>query len=273
MCGIAEMPESSPTEITPTTSNIQKVRVGLPGGTVHEFELDIEARLSTLVDRIIQAEQLDPNTVRIRLISAGKLFTDHSQLVRDVANQGGFIHAAISEANTRQGADGRERNREIPVVLEAIDVDGEVRIIIPNLTSSRLSRLTQAGLTEEEVRMIRRQLRAMRRELRARERGRDADSSSRQIEDSHGEDQHTVPLHPQIIQPRLGLTSGAEGTNGDFLMGCVFGYLLGILVLVLLLDNGATRRWRVGIIAGIATNCAFGILRTSLLLPGNFTPP
>jgi hypothetical protein len=62
------------------------------------------------------------------------------------------------------------------------------------------------------------------------------------------------------------VANGVEGSNTDFLLGCVCGYLLGVLTLALLLDKNISRRWRVGIVAGVATNAAFGVLRNSLFL-------
>lgn len=249
-----EVPDSSGDE----KKNVKNIRVGLPGGTVHQFELPPDAVLRDVVAKVFEAENLPENS-RVRLISAGRLYSDHSLQVSEVAGEGGFLHAAISE-----GVDDSERERENEedadgeetLVLEAVDADGEVRIIIPNLSSRSFDRLEQAGFTEEEIRLIHRQFRIMRREARERESGDIEEGQAREDDDENRVRRRR--------EPRFPLISGAEGSNADFLMGCVCGYLLNVIALVLLLDNSATKRWRVGLVAGIATNCAFGILRTIL---------
>lgn len=278
-------------EVDPEKRDIRPVRVGLPGGTVHEFELDVAEPVSSVVSRVLDVEKLDPSAVRVRIISSGKLVRDHAIPLADVLNEGSFLHAAVSERPPRQAerddgqsADAVEQVREgaggrdggdASLMLSAVDVNGEVRIIIPNLTPRGFERLSLAGFSEDEIRMIQRQFRLMRREARARsESVEDEDEWFREVTEGevqpeNGNEEEGARLRIRRPDHRNVLSSGAEGTNGDFLMGCIFGYLLGIIVLILLLDNNATRRWRVGIVAGVATNCAFGILRTSLSLRGS----
>lgn len=273
-------------------TDIKVVRVGLPGGTVHEFSLDLSEPVSTVASRVLAAEKLSPSSVRVRIISSGSLIRDHSVALRDVLNEGCFLHVALSEAVSREQEahelpanhqdpteEESPRDGEASLMLSAVDVDGEVRIIIPNLIAEGLERFSQAGFSDEEIRLIRRHFRRMRRETRARRNENNTETEEELFRDvTHGDvqtevaDEETGRVRIRR-EPRFILTAGAEGTNGDFLMGCIFGYLLSIIVLVLLLDNNATRRWRVGIVAGVATNCAFGILRTSLYLQGSFAAP
>lgn len=261
------------------------VRVGLPGGTVHQLELGSDAQLSAVVLHVLQAENVDPASVRVRLIIAGKLHNDHAQLLKDVVPDGGFIHCAITDAPPVENDQAAEtdsevlesrpaNSNEVRIPLEAYNVNGEVRIVIPNITSqTAVDRLTQAGFTAEEIRMIRRHLRLLRREARVRQELRlDRIAENGELIDPSDPsgpalqpERTLVTLRPRPHTTNLVFTSGGEGTNADFLIGCICGYLLGIIVLGLLLDNNATKRWRVGIIAGIATNCAFGVLRASIL--------
>lgn len=352
--------------LTKTQTGEQKyhVRVGLPGGTVHELEVDGNAQLSTVVSRIRDIENLSPLTKRIRLIVAGKLFSDHSQIIKDVVEDGGFIHCAISDFN-RHATSGattaatafltssssssitdphvRSGQVHIPIDIDVdvngstpattatgttnnrhhhhhdpndsinVNADGEVRIVIPNLNSqTAFDRLLRAGFTPDEIRMIRRHVRALRREARGARASATltaattaATTVATETYDPTNEVdvQHNSPSpssnnnnngnNEQNAESRGAAAAGAgdggggglvhaetttfvgsggEGTNGDFLMGCIFGYLLGIIILVLLLDNHATRRWRVGIIAGVATNCAFGVLRSNLYLHASTFP-
>lgn len=253
---------------------------------MHEFELAPDAKLSDIVQLIISAEKLDPDNARVRIISSGRLFTDHAIPVKDVVSEGGFLHCAVTEgvneANTEVDTAREGEFSEQPLVLEATDVDGEVRIIIPSLYSGGFERLSAAGFSEGQIRRIRRIFRLMRREARERMRRGDIEEGNvtaiplREVETGESEDENALAAatrRPWRSDARLILASGVEGTNSDFLMGCIFGYLLGIIVLVLLLDSGATRRSRVGLVAGVATNCAFGILRTSLFLEGGLTTP
>ncbi|KAI0557349.1 Ubiquitin-like protein [Gracilaria domingensis] len=259
---------------------VQHVRVGLPGGTVHDFELPLDATLSDVASRIVEAEQLDEHAVRIRLISSGKLFTDFSLPVREIVGDGDFLHCAVSqrpnEADEPQEGSENEGEPRLPdgnLVFEAIDTYRGVSVIIPEQSALASDRLREAGFSAEETRLILRHFHILQRHARRgrpsvgdiEEGGQPADTDL----DDNG-DLITRVRRPRA-EPRSVLTSGVEGTNADFLMGCIFGYLLGIIVLVLLLDNSATRRWRVGLIAGVATNCAFGVLRTSLRLNSSFS--
>lgn len=258
---------------------VRKIRVGLPGGTVHEFELPISQPVSDIVSLIIEREKLAPSSTRIRIISSGKLVQDHTTPLGEILNGGDFLHASISEAPAQseesEVSEGGDQDEGVPLMLSAVGSNGEVRIIIPNFTSRGFERLSEAGFSEDEIRMIRRQFRLMRRAVRPRNgtsREDSEDTAREGTEEEEGEgDEEGGRVHVRRTVPGLVFASGAEGTNGDFLLGCIIGYMVGLMVLVFLLDANATRRWRVGIVAGVATNCAFGILRTSLYVQGQ--PP
>ncbi|CAN8063505.1 unnamed protein product [Agarophyton chilense] len=259
---------------------VQHVRVGLPGGTVHDFELPLDATLSDVADRIVEAENLDGDAFRIRLISGGKLFTDFSLPVREIVGDGDFLHCAVSQRHNEVDESQQRSENQSDVapsdgnlVFEAIDTYRGVSVIIPEQSALASDRLMEAGFSAEETRLILQHFQVLQSHAR---RGRhptgDIEEGGQRAEvgiDENG-DLITRVRRPRA-EPRSMLTSGVEGSNADFLMGCIFGYLLGIIVLVLLLDNSATRRWRVGLIAGVATNCAFGILRTSLRLNNSFS--
>ncbi|PXF41107.1 hypothetical protein BWQ96_09139 [Gracilariopsis chorda] len=260
---------------------LQHVRVGLPGGTVHDFELPSDATLSDVANQIIKAENLNENNVRIRLICAGKLFTDFSLLVRDIVGDGDFLHCAVSQRqdNPTEPQQQTESNRgdEYPegnLVFEAIDVHRGVSVVIPEHSPAASDRLIDAGFTPDETRLILRHFQILQsHEAVQRERPTGDIEEGGQGAESDAEDnsEFITRIRRPHPEPRSMLSSGVEGSNADFLMGCIFGYLLGIIVLVLLLDSNATRRWRVGLIAGVATNCAFGLLRTTLDLNSSFS--
>lgn len=274
------MPDAVSDEEKPV---VHTVRVGLPGGTVHELELEADAQLAAVVTKVREAENLDESNTRVRIIISGKLCTDLTQLVKNVVPNGGFIHCAISESSQTQNETQREsglpRNREVRIPLEAFDIDGGVRIVIPNLNSQNAhDRMLQAGFTADDIRMIRGFVRTLRRETRGRREARSGNTVNRVGTQEADSIDRALRSEPHDLTVRRGhahnfMTSGGEGTNSDFLMGCIFGYLLGIMILVLLLDNHATRRWRLGIIAGVATNCAFGVLRSNLPFRPDFPPP
>lgn len=271
------MQDADDEEIKPV---LHHVRVGLPGGSVLHLELLSDAPLSTLVDKVLEREHLDPESSRIRLIIAGKLFSDHTLPVKDVVPHGGFIHCAISNIAPADASQHTSETsaQETHIPMDAYNLVGEIRIIIPDVNSQvAFNRLSRAGFTADEIRMIRRHVRALRREARNQIRLNtlDAPSHSNDLHNSQSSSERNENEGTNVTirtRPRANPVWGsvAEGTNKDFLLGCIFGYLLGIMVLVLLMDSHASRRWRVGIIAGVATNCAFGILRTSIRVR-NFT--
>lgn len=255
---------------------VRKIRVGLPGGAVHEFELPVSQPVSAIISLIREREKLTPSSTRIRIISSGKLIQDHTTPLGEILNEGDFLHASISEAPSQpeenEVPEGGDQDEGVPLMLSAVGSNGEVRIIIPNFTARGFERLSEAGFSEDEIRMIRRQFRLMRRDVRPRsDRSRENNEDTAREgteEEEGGGDEEGGRVHLRRTVPGLVFASGAEGTNADFLLGCIIGYMVGIMVLVFLLDANATRRWRVGIVAGVATNCAFGILRTSLYVQG-----
>lgn len=265
---------------------LHHVRVGLSGGSVHNFELPSDAALETVAEKVLEKERLNPSTTRIRLIVSGKLCTDLTLRIRDIIPDGGFIHCAVTDMTHAEDSTSSPTQSvahslpdESDVPLDAYNVDGEVRIIIPDLNSrSAFDRLARAGFTPEEIQLIRRHVRAFRREAGDRIRNDFVFEMPAQPDDganpnppSDGErnDRTNVTIRTRP-QNNFIWGSSVEGTNRDFLMGCIFGYLLGIMILVLLMTSHASKRWRVGIVAGVATNCAFGILRESLYFQ-NFT--
>lgn len=163
----------------------------------------------------------------------------------------------------------REHGVTVPI-LRTVDENGDVRIIIPSLTLRGFDRL---GFNEAELAAIRRQFRIAR---GVSESGRGDTDSDIDIEEEEAWLNSTADDASDISRSagdsrndtRIIVTHSSEGSNTDFLLGCVCGYLLGVLTLALLLDKNISRRWRVGIVAGVATNCAFGILRQSLYVQG-----
>lgn len=264
---------------------LHHVRVGLSGGSVYNFELPCDALLKAVVEKVLERERLDPAATRIRLIIAGKLYTDLTLCVRDIVPNGGFIHCAVTNVTAADTTPSRSHTSasalsdDSDAPVDTDHVDGEVRIIIPDLNAgSAFDRLARAGFTPDEIQLIRRHVRAFRREAGNRlqndfvfEMAAQPDESANANTPTDGERNErtnvTIRTRPQN---NLIWGSSVEGTNKDFLMGCIFGYLLGIMILVLLMTSHASKRWRVGIVAGVATNCAFGILRTSLYFQ-NFT--
>lgn len=252
------------------------VRVGLPGGTVHHMEVSPDALLTVVIDMILEKERLNPANTRIRLITAGKVHPDNNVPLKEVVSDGGFIHCSISNLEPNTVSNAAQPSAEIISSREtrlpiAHNVSGEISIIIPDLNSqAAFNELSRAGFSADEIRMIRRHAHALRRETRNQIR---LDSIETMTHIDSVDNSRPLPVRDQDEIPNVTtrahhhnniLSSAVEGTSRDFLMGCVLGYLLGILILVVLMDSRATNRWRIGIIAGVATNCAFGVLRTSV---------
>lgn len=224
------------------------LRIGMPNGQVEKVSLQGNARLSSLIEEIRERISIDPTKTRIRLIAAGRLLADVNASITSLLAENDFVHCALSDA--QPPGTPEETSSPQPAVVITAGAPGEVRIVLHDLGESATERLTDAGFTSAEASALTVQLRRVRAEMQREMRSRDRDLG--------GTDEATA----------FTVASSVEGTNTDFLMGCVCGYLLGVLVLGLLLDKNITRRWRFGIVAGVATNCAFGILRTTLVVQG-----
>lgn len=298
------------------------IRVGLPAGSVHTFELADSATINDVVCLVVEKENIDLRTHRIRFVAAGKFLNDSEAVLHELVSENDFIHCAVSEKSASQATSNRtpgrgprsssnesepentpgtrdlnsrvephptseprdepgptEETAQEPEqvrtlqVLHTVGESDDVRIIIPTLTVRGFDRLREAGFSDAEVAAIRRQFRI------ARGLPSNADPSESSDADvdteeawlnSAADDFDVTDAGDGRGDPRVVVTAGIEGSHTDFLLGCVCGYLLGVLTLALLLDKNISRRWRVGIIAGVATNCAFGLLRSSLYV--NQTP-
>lgn len=242
----------------PTGGGGLRLRVGMPNGQVEKVSLSAGASLSVLVEEIRARAALDPAKSRVRLISAGRLLADLDAPADAQLVDNDFVHCAISDALPPAESNAPPTpcaDEQAPAVVITTGTPGEVRIVLHDLGENATERLTHAGFSNAEASALTMQLRRVRaemadiqRDMRSRERDRDLGA----VEEATA----------------FTVASTVEGTNTDFLMGCVCGYLLGVLVLALLLDKSITCRWRVGIVAGVATNCAFGLLRTTLVVHG-----
>lgn len=242
-----------------------RVRLGLPSGQVETVRVSVGAPLSTLVTLIREAASLDPEKTRIRLITSGRLLADESALVGALLSDNDFVHCAVSDRLPPR-ADSPSRRREPgPALVITAGAPGapgtEVRIVLHDLGPGATARLAEAGFSSTEAANLTSQLRRVRAEVEGGLRG----SRQRSLSEPRRSRRLAADAERAVEADSAGAGSSVEGTNTDFLMGCVCGYLLGVLVLALLLDKNITRRWRVGIVAGVATNCAFGILRITVV--------
>jgi DUF2407 C-terminal domain len=164
-------------------------------------------------------------------------------------------------------------------VVHTVDAEGNVRIILP---SPRLRGFDRLGFSPAELAAIRRQFRTARglppaagtvtdedgtEETAYSDIEADLEAEELWLNAASVDDPTAQNAASDAAEQRI--RPGVEGSNADFLFGCILGYLLGVLTLVLLLDKNISRRWRVGIVAGIATNAAFGVLRSSLVIGGS----
>jgi len=237
------------------------LRVGLPSGQVEKLQFPSSSPLSALVEKVRASASLDPAKTRIRLISAGRLLSDFSASIGSAVSDDDFIHVAVSEAISESppldsSSPGSPIHPAIVITTNAPDTGSEVRIILEDLGDRATQRLTDAGFTHSEASTLTVQLRRVRAEMaemRASSRDSRLRNSARDRVDSSGEETAAFTI-----------ASSVEGSNTDFLLGCVCGYLLGVLVLAMLLDKNITRRFRVGIVAGVSVNLAFGVLHSTL---------
>lgn len=242
------------------TDDDMRVRLGLPSGQVETVRVSVGAPLSTLVDMIRSSASLDPSKTRVRLITSGRLLGDESALVGALLSDNDFVHCAFSDRLPARAESPARNGPALVITAGAPGAPGtEVRIVLHDLGPGATARLAEAGFSSAEAARLTSQLRRVRAEVEG-IRG----SRRRSLSEPRGVHRG---VEAERAETDVGATGGSsvEGTNTDFLMGCVCGYLLGVLVLALLLDKNITRRWRVGIVAGVATNCAFGILRSTVV--------
>lgn len=253
-----------------------KLRIGMPDGHVETMHVSSTCPLSELVKQIRTSATLDPAKTRVRLITAGRLLNDMDSSIGSQLSNDDFIHVAVSDALPEQSdspsppTSPQSSSTQPAVVITTGASDGngaEVRIVLHDLGERATERLTAAGFTPAEASALATQLRRVRAEMtemRA--------ISNREARNRTRSREGGIELAEETTTA-LSIASTVEGTNTDFLMGCVCGYLLGVLVLAMLLDKNITRKWRVGIVAGVATNLAFGLLRSTLNMPTQFPTP
>lgn len=263
-----------------------RLRLLLAGAT-HDVDVDDGASVGDLQASLLSLEGVSASTHRTRLITSGKLLGDASAPLGGIVEDGGFLHASVSEVPPDAPAAGRSfrvgRDEAGDVVLFIGDEDeegeeGEEGVVLPSLATRGFDRL---GFAAADVAELRRQFHAGRRRLD--EGGEDVDAADIEEEEAWlsaalqdggaAEEAEGEGRRRRRRDGRVVVGHGVEGSNTDFLLGCVCGYLLGVLTLALLLDKNISRRWRVGIVAGVATNAAFGVLRSSLFIqPGSTFP-
>ncbi|GJQ12387.1 hypothetical protein GpartN1_g4365.t1 [Galdieria partita] len=246
-----------------------QLRVGLPDGSVSTFQVEQDATVDELKDKIFQEKKLDPKAKRIRLIYSGKLLSEGtSRLVDSKVEDGSYVHCVISdEVNVASGrhSNNHERSERLQTRIPAADPHSEYR---------GLDRLREAGFTEEEIAVLRRQF--------ARSQGLNPDhledtGDLRELEERWMADASTHEITVGDLEGGAfnddSLFGENEGTVHDFVFGLLVGFLLGIIVLVFLLDRGLPRKRKLGILAGVVGNLLFGILRSTWLMTHEQEPP
>lgn len=260
-----------------------RLRLLLAGAT-HDVEVDDGACVGDLQAELLSLEGVAASTHRTRLIASGKLLSDASAPLAGIVEDGGFLHASVGEvppdapAAGRSFRVGRDEAGDVVLFIGEEDEEDEEGVVLPSLATRGFDRL---GFAAADVAELRRQFHAGRR--RQGEGGEEVDAAdieeeetwlSAALEDGGAaEEAEGEGRRRRRRDGRVVVGHGVEGSNTDFLLGCVCGYLLGVLTLALLLDKNISRRWRVGIVAGVATNAAFGVLRSSLFIQRDNTFP
>lgn len=199
-----------------------QLRVGLPDGSVSTFQVEQDATVDDLKDKIFQEKKLDPKTKRIRLIYSGKLLSEGtSRLVDSKVEDGSYVHCVISdEVDVASGRtnNNHERSERLQTRIPAADPHSEYR---------GLDRLREAGFTEEEIAVLRRQF--------ARSQGLNPDhlegvADLRELEERWMADASTHEITVGDLEGGA-LANGSfvenEGSIHDFVFGLLVGFLLG----------------------------------------------
>ncbi|KAF9976096.1 hypothetical protein BGZ73_009133 [Actinomortierella ambigua] len=115
-------------------------------------------------------------------------------------------------------------------------------------------RLREAGFSEEEIRLIRRDFHASRDTMDAfggeTEQNEEAEARARRIEDEW------IDRHGSETLPE-----GLEGSYGEMVWGLILGFFMGLISLFWLKEATFTRRQQMGVVGGMTLNVMFGLLR------------
>ncbi|EME30549.1 hypothetical protein Gasu_22190 isoform 1 [Galdieria sulphuraria] len=240
-----------------------QLRIGLPDGSVSTIQVDQDATIDQLKDKVCQERKIDPKTKRIRLIYSGKLLSEgSSRLVDSKIEDGSYVHCVISDevnvTSAGRTSNNQERSERLQTRIPVVDPHSEYR---------GLDRLREAGFTEDEIAVLRRQF--------ARSQGLNPDhleetGDLRDLEERWMADASTHEITVGDLEGGAftdeSVFGESEGTVHDFVFGLLVGFLLGIIVLVFLLDRGLPRKRKLGILAGVVGNLLFGILRSTWLM-------
>ncbi|KAI8807172.1 DUF2407 C-terminal domain-containing protein [Cladochytrium replicatum] len=161
----------------------------------------------------------------------------------------------------------KSNSEDISLFLHCVVSEGpsssEQEPQIGNGPSIGFDRLLEIGFTREEVDALRSQFHAMR--------GVDpnqtnADPSNPSLAARFAEDDWIDNRTPSnTTNPEGSPEWEQEGTLSDMLAGLLFGFFMGILVLLWMKEQGIfNRRQQAGILAGFLINISFGILRFSV---------
>jgi len=187
------------------------------------------------------------------------------RLVDCKVEDGSYVHCVISD----EVASGRtnhtqERSERLQTRIPVADPQSEYR---------GLDRLREAGFTEEEITVLRRQF--------ARSQGLSPEqveniTDLRELEERWMADASTHEVTVGDLEGGAftdeSFFGESEGTVHDFVFGFLVGFLLGIIVLVFLLDRGLPRKRKLGILAGVIGNLLFGVLRSTWLMTHDQDP-
>lgn len=218
---------------------------------------------------------------RLRLISAGKVLNDQTNIARDVAR---ISIKGKSVSSKNYGLDGTSDPASpkrvyihcaVGDILSVEDIarENELDSNVPSRTTlpeaRGFDRLRNAGFTNEDINQIRSQF------TRIYGDGEDENDAERQTLAEQGApvpiltgigENEMEQLEEQWLSPTGNLADNNVGVIGgdylDDLIGLIIGMFLGVMVLFIIRENGIfSKRQQKSIIGGAGINVAFAIVR------------
>ncbi len=257
---------------SPPASNLNPVRVvpkitlvnpiiRFSNGVLPDLELPSTSAnqiTSVWIKNKIRNQHPEIKERRLKLIHGGRIISEKTNFLRDVLriNKEGASNGSEPE-------DNEPRKIYIHCLVgdnltpEELIKENELDATQPEKSTSEapigFDRLRTAGFTEQEIADLRRQFSSLYGGSLA---GGDADVRAleeRWIESGAG---------PGDDEFANAAGSSALGGNEDLLLGIMMGFFLGLLSVYFMRESSLySKRQRMAILAGLATNCAFSILR------------
>eukprot|EP00762_Andalucia_godoyi_P005173 ANDGO_03985.mRNA.1 hypothetical protein isoform 1 len=252
--------------------NLPTIQVCMTSGSRIPIRISLASSIRDLKHRLVVEHQLSGF---IRILFNGRVLEDALSLQRCGLSDGCAVHCIVSAAapptphpSAGSVSGGRSSQHQSQLLTNNNNNnnnnnsgggggDGQST---QNGDPRGFDRFLASGLSAEEVAVLRRQFHSSNNTpIAALQPGNEA--ILRRIEDAwidEDVDRNTVNFDMgQFVE-----NAPVEGSNHDLMWGMIIGFFLGLLTLLLFWEKRASRRIKVGVIAGLCFNVSFSLVRT-----------